>query len=103
MDLEGVIRERSKESDVILAAGRLFQMLLNAVRALPRFMIEYRGIERFFAGKMPKDDWFADAGAIGDLLGGCTAESFFREQLGGDGHNLPASVLGRHPGLASTD
>jgi hypothetical protein len=95
--LENIEREGAEESAVVFAAGGFLQVGFDPVGAFFGFVVEYCGVEGLLTGEVPEDDGFADAGPFSDLFGGGSAEPFFREERGCNGHDLPPSVGPRHP------
>src|SRR5215212_4956664 len=91
--------ERLKDSTIVFAlnpVGSHLRRFKPPARA--RFMIKDGGVKLFLCGEVAKDHGLGHTRGLGDLLGGRSPETSFREEAYSNAQNLKPALLAGHSG-----
>src|SRR5215207_7482188 len=91
--------ERLKDGTIVFAlnpVGSHLRRFKPPARA--RFMIKDGGVKLFLCGEVTKDHGLRDTRGLGDLLGGRSPETSFREEAYSNAQNLKPALLAGHSG-----
>src|SRR5882724_5440040 len=95
--IEGCASQSFKDRPVVLLSYCLGDDLFRVQGiAGAGFMVENSVVEVILVGKVPKDHCLGDAGHVGNLLGGRTAEALLGEEAYRHPKDLQASLFTCH-------